>query len=774
MASDQSSSSGRGGSGKTSRRGKRKPVTIDLTAKDVTTEADPKSGAVPETEADPQADKSAQKGATKQPAAAKVDDGDVNKADAEAPGPESDASIAAQADSSDETAGAASVDRSADLSDTSKEAAETGAESSGSSESKGEVETVKAEPGEPVNEARDKSREDKNSKGKASGATKPGEASDLQPESGPEPESGLEPEASLEPEAGPEPEADQKPEADEKPVPAAVATVKPVKTGIGMFGLIAASIFGGVVVAGALIGLLFSGFLPLATKVDLDEISGRLQDSQAEVSLLEARLDEAEEVAAENARSVTDAGALRDRIVAAEEQVAALAPIGERVDAVSATVAALEKDGAAQADSASTIDERQKTMAARLTSLEERSGTGIRNLNEVVRDLAQTGDRLDRVEALQSDLLDLRKLVETGAAGSDVALESLEESLNGLRTRVDALAKASSTAVTDARLAALEAAGGGVDVIARRLGSLEAEVDTMTTRVDKAVRSISPEAPQIDSAINKAFANLEPRFAAIGSDLGAMVEKLAEIRADAAALRERVEIGEKQLATTDVGVTEKLDVIADDIGKAKDSLGAEIAALASKIDALEVQVNKPGALDRAALALAATRLKDAVDGGRPFAAELAAVKALAGEGVDFSVLDERAEAGMADRDALVADFANLSGPIRAAIAATKPQPEATDDPVDQVLTGLRSLVRIKSLDKDDPDMAKLAALNEAVKANDLKAAVTAWQALPEPARAVSDTWAGDVAARLAIDDLVAKVTDDVVKSLSTEPANSTN
>jgi len=296
----------------------------------------------------------------------------------------------------------------------------------------------------------------------------------------------------------------------------------------------------------------------------------------------------------------------------------------------------------------------------------------------------------------------------------------------------------------------------------------------MTTRVDKAVRSISPEAPQIDTAINKAFANLEPRFAALGSDLGATAEKLAEFRADAAALRERIETGEKGLTSTGAELLEKLEAIAAEVGDARGSLGADIAALASKVDALETQVNKPGALDRAALALAATRLKDAVNGGRPFAAELAAVKALAGKGIDFSMLDERAKVGMADRDALIADFANLSGPIRAAIAATKPTSEASDDPVDQVLTELRSLVRIKSLDKDDPDMAKLATLSEAVKANDLKAALTAWQALPEPARAVSDNWAGDVSARLAIDDLVARVTDDVVKTLSTEPANSTN
>ena len=112
---------------------------------------------------------------------------------------------------------------------------------------------------------------------------------------------------------------------------------------------------------------------------------------------------------------------------------------------------------------------------------------------------------------------------------TDVALSALEESLNGLKTRVDALARASSTAVIDARLAALEASTGGVDVVARRLGTLEAEVDTMANRVEQAVKSLSPETPQIDAAITTALTNIEPRFSSLAADLGSVSARLAEL-----------------------------------------------------------------------------------------------------------------------------------------------------------------------------------------------------------------------------------------------------
>lgn len=774
MAADQSSSSGNGGSRKPPGRGKRKPVTIDLTAKDVTLEVDgetpsagkgaPASKAEETVNRNPSADA---KKATPETAKASPNVG------AEKPAP-TDGN--AKPDAGSSTAADASSEKASSKEASPKEALPKEALQSDAGE---------PEAGQRANQTRENNTDSKNTMTEKSGEPAGSNESAA-------PGSDQKPSASADSKADDRETADnkkadsksgnEKPDSAEKPTPAEkqpssetpilAAAPPPAKKGVGFFGVLAASILGALLVVGALVGLSIGGLIPIGSTSEMNDLNDALSEARNEIAILETRLDETEEVAAENARSVIGADTLDDRLILAEEALEGLVSSTQAAQGAlkqnTATVESLARAREAQGETTAAIEARQKTMIARLNGLEEASGADIRNLNQVARNVAQSGERLDRVEALQTDLLDLRKLVETGAVGSDVALASLEDSINGLRTRVDALAKASSTAVTDARLAALEAASGGVDVVARRLGSLEAEVDTMTTRVDQAVRSISPESPQIDEAITKAFANLEPRFSSLSAELAATAGKVGQLRADAATLQERLQSGERKLAESSDGLSGKFEGLASEIGKTSDTLGGNLTALASRMDALEAEINKPGALDQAALAVAATRLKDAVDDGRPFATELAAVRALVGEDMDLSALQDRAKEGLAEEKTLLAAFPENA--MRKALMPAAAPTEASDDPVDQVLTGLRSLVRIKSLEKDNPDLAALNTITNAVKASDLKAALAAWQTLPEPAKTISATWAGNVSARLSIDAIVEKVTDDVVKSLSNKPA----
>jgi len=733
MADDQSSSSGSGGSRKPAGRGKRKPVTIDLTATQVPTG----TGADPEPAATPAA--SGRSSGTSVPASGK-------------------ATASASSETGADPAAADAKSAADDAAPQDKPAPDAAAPES----SQPQDPAIKAEPSQSPS-------------GAALGSD--GYKGSDRPEIPAESATDEKPELSAKTEE--EHPAETAPIPD-KPVTDKPAPTKPAKRGVGLFGLLVASLAGGLIVVGVLYGLLFYNMLPIGSRAELNALNDSLNDARNEISILETRLVEAEEVTAENARSVGDAGALTERLDAAEDTLARLESAdqttGETLQAASAALEDLKRARTADAEAASSFDARQKSLVARIDGLEQSTGAGTRNLGKVARDLAETGQRLDRVEALQSDLLDLRKLVETGSAGSDVALESLEKSLGGLRDRVDALAKASSTAVIDARLAALEASSGGIDVVARRLGTLQADVDTMNTRVDQAVKSISPEAPQIETAIARALANLEPRFSALSSDIAATSMEIAGLRQQAAEAQSQWNAGNQDLSKALADQSGTLLARLNTLDETTQGLDARISGLATELTTLESKVNTPGALDQAALALSVTRLKDAVDGGRSFQVELAAVESLAGDKTDLSALRDRAASGIAEKSALIAAFPATARAMRTALEeAEKPAGEtpAAADPLDQVLTSLQSLVRIKSRDEADPGLpgaAALAAMTKAVNAADLKAALAAWETLPETAKAASRTWAGDVKARLAVDAVVEKVVAEIVSTVS----NSTN
>ncbi|MEM1050154.1 MAG: hypothetical protein AAGL24_28630 [Pseudomonadota bacterium] len=772
MANDKSSSSGGSGSSRSSKRGKRKPVTIDLKATEV--ESDKKQPASGDTQrnrawgttakaGDPAAkptaetpDKAAAETETdKQTAAAedKAPAGPVSEAkpaskDAPKPGETGKTDVAgdqapqgakAEAPKEATASGTAAAAAPAKQPDSVKKS--DARSDKPAAAPKAESETV------PVTQSEAKTGDQKP-------AADPVAAQKTAEKSAPE-KSASQPEVT-EKSAVPKKSEPVKPEerastgGNEPPPPPPSAAAPSPRRGVGMFGLLAASLVGGLVVAGALYGLFVNGSLPIATKAEMESLQKALEEAGNEVAILESRLDETQEIVAENARTFTSA--VDGRIDLVEQAVDALAvSVNDTRDGLQSTFDTVMGQAAERAEAQA---ERGNLMADRLTGLEESTTARQRSLNAVTRDLALAGDRLDRVEALQTDLLDLRKLVETGAAGSDVALASLEESINGLRDRVNALAEASSTAVIDARLAALEASTGGVDVVARRLGTLEAEVDTIATRVAEALRSITPAEPKIDEAVARGLAGLEPRLSALSADLAGLQSRLTSLDEAATTLAEETRAARDALA-------EKVDGNAAALATA--ALAGDLEAAVARLSDLETKVDQPGALDAATLAVAASRLKDAVDSGRPFATELAAVKSLTGEATDLSALEARADAGVPQRAAIIAAYPAVARAIDQAMAPPEPQ---SDDAFDQVLTGLRGLVRIRSVGEGDSETDTVGALSAAVKSGDLAEIQAAWEALPEPAKAVSGDWAEQVAARLTVDSMLETVTADVVNAVS--------
>jgi hypothetical protein len=150
-----------------------------------------------------------------------------------------------------------------------------------------------------------------------------------------------------------------------------------------------------------------------------------------------------------------------------------------------------------------------------------------------------------------------------------------------------------------------------------------------------------------------------------------------------------------------------------------------------------------------ALLLTIGQLRDAVDRGDRFTAELAAARQMA-KGDDATLLDSfaaGADAGIERRDQLLRDFKPLSEKLLR-------QEADADEPGFWHAIGrqLRRVVAIRRMDGAGNDaQAVLARTEAALKENDWDKAVEAMRALPGPYLATADDWIRQVRLRLAAD-----------------------
>jgi hypothetical protein len=177
------------------------------------------------------------------------------------------------------------------------------------------------------------------------------------------------------------------------------------------------------------------------------------------------------------------------------------------------------------------------------------------------------------------------------------------------------------------------------------------------------------------------------------------------------------------------------------------------------------------ARETAARAVAVSSLRAAMDRGESYATELAAVSSALPEGTDLSALEARAESGVPTRAALRADFAVAARAMAAQIDAP-----ADGDLVGSLLANARSLVSVRQPGESDaatPEAA-LGRMEARVDSGDLAGALAAYEELPEAVRAAGADWVADARARLAADELMDRVTGDVLKSMggSATPAAS--
>lgn len=306
------------------------------------------------------------------------------------------------------------------------------------------------------------------------------------------------------------------------------------------------------------------------------------------------------------------------------------------------------------------------------------------------------------VDTLSAGLSELRRFVSSGNAGESAGLASLQKTQETLEASIKEIG---------ARVASAEEMAGGLAALRQELAGLQASL----------------------SQANAAVAELK---AGLGKANGSIATLSGELTA-------RAEADAAQIAT----------------------LEGKLAALETRFEPLEKSLGGISSREVAARALAVSALRSALDAGRPYEIELAAVRAAVPQDTDLTSLAAHAGKGIPSKTALIGAFPST---VRAMSAALDRPAEG--DVVGSFLSNARSLVSVRRTGEGAGDLpfqdAGLGQMEARVDAGDLAGALEAYATLPEPARAAGAEWADEARARVEADKLVREVTDTVLKGLA--------
>ncbi|WP_428687067.1 hypothetical protein [Roseibium sp.] len=383
-----------------------------------------------------------------------------------------------------------------------------------------------------------------------------------------------------------------------------------------------------------------------------------------------------------------------------------------------------------------------------------------------------TGADNSAVSALEAKVAALESRLDnaTPASSPDVvpAMEALQKDVESLRSDMASLGSGDGAPVNlkplEDRMAALEKAsnaGTAVDLepLEARLAKLEAASNSTTSEADKLSGSVTGIETQVDG-LKKTLSEVETR--------------LQNTEATAKAAQSAVstsDVSLKTLADSQARATETLASLSADIksmgtanSAALEDIRAELDALSKRLASVEATMGDATARETAARALSVSALKSAVDSGRSYETELAAVKAGLPTDIDLTALEAHAASGVEPVSVLIAQFP----PVARSVYQTFSEPDREGDVLDSFLASAKSLIAVRGpgdADGTGPEAA-LRRMENAVSAGDLSGALAAYKDLPETARTVASDWAARAQARVEVDALTEKASKEVLNALA--------
>ncbi len=348
------------------------------------------------------------------------------------------------------------------------------------------------------------------------------------------------------------------------------------------------------------------------------------------------------------------------------------------------------------------------------------------------------------------------------------------EAVTGLASRLDNV-EARTNQIASAGAAAR---GDLSEKLTAAEQTLAAQTDAIRTRMDALDAQIGGADSGGDAA---ALAGLQERLAASFDRIGALEEAVADVASGAAAatgdarsgtndtqivaLRDRIDALEAGRGAAIGALGDDMGALADrteTLSQAADALSGRVGAMESRIDDLETGLAAvdpgpalaefgttvaaaSGTADRAlnaamgvAPAVAALSLVDALETGRPFVAELAAVAALVPDVAVPESLVAHASDGLPARARIVGGFQALVDDLLAEEPAEAEPPGA----IGRLIRGMQNIVEVRPAGpvEGDDAFAIVSRIDDNLKAGNLDAALAEWERLDPDRKALSQSW----------------------------------
>ncbi|TPI37600.1 phage tail protein [Mesorhizobium sp. B3-1-9] len=292
--------------------------------------------------------------------------------------------------------------------------------------------------------------------------------------------------------------------------------------------------------------------------------------------------------------------------------------------------------------------------------------------------------------------------------------------------------------------------GGSLDGVNGEIASLKSEIAALKESGDTGA---SAKVDGLSSALDQVKADVAALKSSAGQSgdgaaLKALGDKIGQIETTVAGLQKNGSV-----APVDLGpLNEKiagLDALVKSTGDAAKAEDGRVAALEQSVSQLSGKVEAQASQPKIALAIAASALKSALDGGAPFATELDTFAAIAPDAPELAALRSYAEKGVPTRATIASE----------ADAAANAMVEAAT-PVDQnagffqsLVSSAESLVKVRPVGtiegKGAPET--VARMEVAVNQGDYAKALGEYDTLPDAAKAAGADFAGKLKARLEVE-----------------------
>ena len=291
--------------------------------------------------------------------------------------------------------------------------------------------------------------------------------------------------------------------------------------------------------------------------------------------------------------------------------------------------------------------------------------------------------------------------------------------------------------------------------LSSRVAQLESSLKSMAETADEGGSIASAAA--IAQQVSEAEQRLNEKITEARSAGESAKQALVGMQNEVAALKAKVgALAEAQLGGG-----------GEDVGPELNALSERIAKLETMLPELAGAIGKETAgAKSAAAAIAFANLRAAISEGRPYAAELDTIGALAPALGDLGVLPAYAEKGIPTVPELARSFAAARD---AALAANTRPPG--DSFLDSLWASAQSLVTIKRIDEapaGEGAEPALARAKTSLDKGDLAGAVKEVETLQGPAREGFSAWLGAAHARLGADQILARLEGRLLVSMGGE------